>query len=227
MARFIRSMPRGSILRSTPGSAAVATLGVTVGLLVLALWSWSDGVAPTHGRKDTQDEIRSRAPDPTPVLGVAAAPPNEEQHGDAPANLQPLVVPVSGTTDRASGQTSLTFRTLSVSADHACGVLPSGSIACWGRNFDNQATPPAGSFKSVTAGRFHSCGIHLDDTVTCWGRDVDVAGTPENETFRSVDAGEGTCGITDTGSIKCWEEGGTAYTLQSDNSPFQQVSVGH
>ena len=208
MAHFIRLIPRGVIRRRPPGSAAVVTASVFAGLLVFALWSLTDGITPSHGQNDDPDGI----PDREPPGG----------YGVVETTHQPSYVPMLRTTGRPAAQASPTFASLSVSADHACAVSLSGSIACWGRNWDNQATPPSGSFKSVSAGRFHSCGIRVDDTVTCWGKDVE--GTPERDTFRSVTAGDGACGITDTGSIKCWGDN-IAHTVQGDFT-FQQVSVG-
>ena len=38
-------------------------------------------------------------------------------------------------------------------ASHSCGLRTDGTIACWGRNEDGQADPPAGRFSSVSRRR--------------------------------------------------------------------------
>ena len=57
----------------------------------------------------------------------------------APGGGAPDVAPVS-------------FASVSVGTEHACGVRADGTLACWGRNDAGQATPPAGAFSSVSAG---------------------------------------------------------------------------
>ena len=44
-----------------------------------------------------------------------------------------------------------------------------GSVACWGSDYNGQATPPTGSFVSVSAGARHTCGVRSDGSVACWG----------------------------------------------------------
>ena len=46
-----------------------------------------------------------------------------------------------------------------------------GSVACWGNNWNGEATPPVGSFISLSTGDYHSCGVMTDGFVVCWGAD--------------------------------------------------------
>ena len=62
MARLIPSMCRGLIHRQWLGYVPVATLGVCVALLVFALWSLADSVAPVHGKDDDLDRMPDRQP---------------------------------------------------------------------------------------------------------------------------------------------------------------------
>ena len=71
-----------------------------------------------------------------------------------------------------------------------------GSVACWGRNYYGQATPPAGEFASVSAGEEHTCGVQRDGSVACWGYDSYGKATPPAGEFASVSAGRNhTCGV--------------------------------
>lgn len=53
---------------------------------------------------------------------------------------------------------------------HACGLRVDGTAVCWGDDFFQQASPPAGTFTSLTAGAWHTCGLRPNGTATCWGR---------------------------------------------------------
>jgi hypothetical protein len=71
------------------------------------------------------------------------------------------------------------FRSLSVGANHTCGVKTDGTVACWGAGTtdecqdigDNcrQSRPPTGAFEQVTVGNYHSCAITAERKVQCWG----------------------------------------------------------
>ena len=62
------------------------------------------------------------------------------------------------------------FIEVSYGSDHACALNVDGSIACWGSNEYEKATPPEGKFKSVSSGDHGSCGILRENSaVVCWG----------------------------------------------------------
>ena len=50
--------------------------------------------------------------------------------------------------ERARDGASLSFASVSAGGEHTCGVKEDGTVACWGRNFDGNATPPEGRFAS-------------------------------------------------------------------------------
>ena len=87
----------------------------------------------------------------------------------------------------------ITFQSIAVGANHACGLDPDGHAWCWGENtygqlgagdttetdcgfFLNQRclrspTPVAGLFtyQWLTAGGSHTCGLTTSGTLYCWG----------------------------------------------------------
>ncbi|MBM4574919.1 S8 family serine peptidase [Rhodococcus hoagii] len=123
---------------------------------------------------------------------------------------------------------------ISVSAGirHACAVLATGNVRCWGNNgegqlgdgtVENRAIPRdvvgITDAIAVTAGSNHTCALLSTGGVRCWGSNthgqvgdgttVDFRTTPvavigvTNAT--SIDAGEGhTCAVLATGGARCW-----------------------
>ena len=99
---------------------------------------------------------------------------------------------------------------VSVGGEHACAVLKTGKLACWGDNSwaklgtgntTNSATPVEvnlGEGKEAVAvgnGDNHTCAILDDGSVVCWGLNIDGQLGDETSTARNVpvdaDLGEG------------------------------------
>ena len=102
-----------------------------------------------------------------------------------------VVGDISATSAPVTG--ALKFSAVSLDLYHACGVLTSGSLACWGSNVYGQAgtaiaqTPVCGvapgfpchaipafaagglTARAVSAGRTHTCAIAADQALWCWG----------------------------------------------------------
>lgn len=183
----------------------VLAVGLTPLFVLMAVWGWYANVAEVDswngdGRGQNSDYPTAGLADSVTALPASHAP----------------------------SRSSAAFRSIASGHDHACGVLTSGEIVCWGRNDRGQATPPDGEFKSVSAGRDVSCGIRADGRLTCWG--LRIEGTPKDTAFRAVSVHDATaCGITLEDSLVCWSSN-TTYRLpkvpQADG-PFQQVSVGN
>jgi hypothetical protein len=57
-------------------------------------------------------------------------------------------------------------------------VRTNGTVACWGRKIEGQATPPAGTFTTVSGGADHTCGMRTDGTAACWGDNGSGEATP-------------------------------------------------
>ena len=103
-------------------------------------------------------------------------------------------------------------------------MRPDGSVACWGDDPNDEATPPEGEFASVSAGYNHTCGVRTGGSVACWGY---VRGTPPQGEFASVSAGDHgdgdpTCGVRTDGSVACWGKRSAAPPL----GKFTWVSAG-
>ena len=86
--------------------------------------------------------------------------------------------------DNSHGQASPPdgqFLSISIGAQHACGVSEDGTVACWGGEDTYigggrvAAMPPEGTFRSVSVGgrpnngTHYSCGIGTYGSPVCWG----------------------------------------------------------
>lgn len=130
-----------------------------------------------------------------------------------------------------------TASSVSLGEQHACALLTSGSVRCWGSNYNGQlgddsnntsatpiSVPGIGTATGVSAGGAHSCAALSDGTVKCWGANFYGAlgnGTISNfvnhpvavagiTTAIAVAAGGShTCALTNSGGIQCWGNGGS------------------
>ena len=97
------------------------------------------------------------------------------------------------------------FTAISAGVHHTCGVKTDGTLACWGRNDDGQATPREGRFQSVSAGDDYSCGVKNDGELSCWGNNLYGRATPPSGRFVQVSAGNRfACGLREDRSTSCW-----------------------
>ena len=112
---------------------------------------------------------------------------------------------VSGGWEGAAAQRSERAVAISVGVEHACAVLDSGEIACWGAGGYGRTDAPAGRFSAVSAGEGHSCGLRERGAVECWGsNDYGQTDAPAGR-FSAVSAGSlHSCGLRETGAVECW-----------------------
>jgi hypothetical protein len=126
----------------------------------------------------------------------------------------------------AEANANTSFTQVSAGCFHTCGVKADGTLACWGRNEDGQATPPAGTFIQVSAGIRHTCGVKTDGTLACWGWNEYGQATPPAGTFSQVSAGgEHTCGVKTGSTLACWGDNMFGQAAPPGGT-FTQVSAG-
>jgi len=119
---------------------------------------------------------------------------------------------------------------------HACALLASGAVQCWGLNSygelgngstTNSSTPVAvtnlaGSVTAIAAGGYHTCALTTSGTMQCWGRNLDgqlgnnstknssVPVTVANLASGAVAVAAGDsniCALTNAGGLQCWGNG--------------------
>ena len=116
-----------------------------------------------------------------------------------------IVLGVAGGWEQAEAQGGDRAVAISVGSDHACALLDSGEVECWGDNEYGQADAPGGRFSAVSAGEQHSCGLRETGAVECWGdNDYGRTDVPSGR-FSAISAGpKHNCGLRETGTIQCW-----------------------
>ncbi len=76
-------------------------------------------------------------------------------------DLQETIAQTTGTDAR--------YTAIAAGGWHSCAIrADDSSAACWGRNGDGRADPPAGAYTHIAAGDGHSCAIRTDGTIACW-----------------------------------------------------------
>lgn len=128
---------------------------------------------------------------------------------------------------------TLSFKTISLGGNFACGITTDRSTYCWGSDtygqIGNGSSPGGGTtprlvtvrserFDSISAGANHACALTAAGKAFCWGRDSTGqlgdarrvnSTTPipiyPDTTFRSIAAGGfHTCAVTVAGRTFCW-----------------------
>lgn len=98
--------------------------------------------------------------------------------------------------------------TVSCGQRHACALLITGGVACWGANDAGQRVPPPalGNVTELGLGDYHSCALITSGAITCWGASS-FTGVPQSlPSVVAITAGDQhTCAII-RGSLQsvCW-----------------------
>jgi alpha-tubulin suppressor-like RCC1 family protein len=137
---------------------------------------------------------------------------------------------------------------ISTTSTHACALLETSEIQCWGFNLYGQAGPLGGprnllepgppivqNARAVSAGNNQTCALLENGSVRCWGITTDFSSlTPRDYPYSSdpialggsagaIAAGEDyACALLETGVVKCWGEdllSGTGQFLPMGFSP--------
>jgi hypothetical protein len=117
-----------------------------------------------------------------------------------------------------------TFAKVSAGDRHTCGLDIDGTITCWGRNDDGQASAPDGLWADVETGRTHSCALDEEGMPTCWGYPLEGVLDVPQRPFEALDLGWSTgCGLDADGVVTCWGQG---IASPPDDVPLRKVTVG-
>ena len=93
---------------------------------------------------------------------------------------------------------------ITASAEHACALLDSGEIECWGSGY-GQTDAPAGHFHAVSAGGGHTCALRETSEIACWGwNDSGQTDAPAGRSHTVSAGGSHTCGLRSSGKVECW-----------------------
>jgi CSLREA domain-containing protein len=139
---------------------------------------------------------------------------------------------------------------ISAGTDHACALLATGGVRCWGNNGDGELgdgtttqrlTPVAvfglsSGVAAITAGNNFTCALMVAGGVKCWGSDgsgqlgngptTTQQPTPVDVTGLSGGVGavaagfNHACALMTTGDVKCW--GGNAFGQVGDGTTTQR-----
>ena len=115
---------------------------------------------------------------------------------------------------------------ITVGGEHACALLDSGAVECWGSNFRGRADAPGGAFSAVSAGGGHTCGLRTNGALECWGYNGSGQTDAPGGAFSAVSAGGShTCGLRTSGAVECWGDNRSGRADAPDGS-FSAVSAG-
>ncbi|MFK7779585.1 MAG: RCC1 repeat-containing protein, partial [Candidatus Gracilibacteria bacterium] len=165
------------------------------------------------------------------------------QLGDGTRNLSLTPVNVSGL---SSGIVDI-----SLGNAYSCALLDSGTIECWGANYNGQLGNLTAKYSvipvkvsglnsgivSISSGNNHSCALLDNGSVKCWGLNTwgQLGDGTTNESFEPINVtglsgvsgisggSDYTCALLNTGSIKCW--GSNPYGQLGDGTIYNYTEL--
>ncbi len=97
---------------------------------------------------------------------------------------------------------------VSVSRSHACAVLKSGALTCWGESATGQTAVPPGAYRSVVTAPDRTCALTRAGEVSCWGRPITwmhKTFAPPKGPFVELGLGDShACARREDGTVVCW-----------------------
>lgn len=115
----------------------------------------------------------------------------------------------SGPADAGAPVNLDALESLSVGADHACGIrVHDHQVVCWGSDVSGQCThAPEGSASQVTVGAGFSCAI-VEGMTQCWGSRVALGPMPTfdpaNPAIAIAAGADHACVLLSDGRARCW-----------------------
>lgn len=179
---------------------------------------------------EASGQVACMGSDEDRVLGAAVP-----QGNDSAIPVEVAGVGLDGVTDLAVGYY------------HACAILASGQVACWGNDSDRGAALPLGvgstgtlagidDAVSIGAGLECTCAARTSGEVSCWGNQCPfLAGTGVSQPPQLIEGiagavqvavgANGACARLASGGVRCWGDGidasdpaGTAPVLGLDDA---------
>jgi hypothetical protein len=171
-------------------------------------------------------------------------------NGDGQLGVTPSTLAFAASPKTISGITAPTA--LTIGEFHVCGLLPDGTVRCWGDDNEGQlgdgrlttqSTTPLKvvgltGVSAIAAGLLDACAIAGDGVTRCWGlgplgnggtdsalsyTPVAVMGLPD---ARKLSANEDTaCAIRADGSIACWGSNNDGMLGDSGTHTYGQTPV--
>jgi alpha-tubulin suppressor-like RCC1 family protein len=167
------------------------------------------------------------------------------QLGDGSTESSPTPVAAAG----------LGTDTVAVAAgeSHACALLKTGSVKCWGSNTNGQlgdgttrsrkiptvVTALSGGARAVAAGSAHTCAVLRTGKVACWG--LNARGQLGDGTTKERHApveiegvsgavavaagGSHTCALLESGKVKCWGANGEDGKLGNGGTDDSRIPI--
>lgn len=127
----------------------------------------------------------------------------------------------------ANAQDRGSATTISVGDSHACALLRSGEIECWGGNDYGQADAPAGRFIAVSAGGEHTCAVRETGALACWGSDFAGRTDAPEGRFSTVSISPFyNCAVHETSELACWGSDYPGRVEPPTSRHFRAVSAG-
>lgn len=118
------------------------------------------------------------------------------------------------------------FTAVDAGGFHTCALDLADEIHCWGRDDNDQATPPEGAYSHISAGSFHNCALDLSGQIHCWGENLGDWFPSTEDSFSSISSGGfHSCAIDTDGHIKCWGDN-SSDQLESPGGTFLEISAG-
>ena len=104
--------------------------------------------------------------------------------------------------------TAYTFSAIGVGTFDTCGITKAGPVYCWGDNLPQPTQiGPTGGYTEISAGGSQFCARSPAGDLACWGSSG-ILPPSEPVSFLAIGGTHACAGLTSSGKVVCWGEGG-------------------